>query len=82
MHPLRRTWKAADLYPWPQDAHRHSFISYRRQLVGDWQTALDAGTSEAIIKKHYKRPVTKADAERFFNIRPAASAAGKVVSMR
>lgn len=79
---LRDTWKAADLYPWPQDAHRHSFISYRRQLVGDWQTALDAGTSEAIIKKHYKRPVTKADAERFFNIRPAASASGKVVAMR
>ena len=80
--PLRDTWKAANLYPWPQDAHRHSFISYRRQLVGDWQTALDAGTSEAIIKKHYKRPVTKDDAERFFNIRPAASAAGKVVAMR
>jgi integrase len=82
MHPLRRAWKAADLYPWPQDAHRHSFISYRRQLVGDWQTALDAGTSEAIIKKHYKRPVTKDEAERFFNIRPSASAAGKVVAMR
>ncbi len=81
MHPLRRAWKTAGLYPWPQDAHRHSFISYRRQLVGDWQTALDAGTSEAIIKKHYKRPVTKEDAERFFNIRPAAAATGKIVAI-
>jgi integrase len=82
MHPLRRAWKAADLYPWPQDAHRHSFISYRRQLTSDGQTAREAGTSEAIIKKHYKRPVTTANAERFFNIRPAASAAGKVVAIR
>jgi integrase len=82
MHVLRDAWKRAKIYPWPQDAHRHSFISYRRQLVGDWQTALDAGTSEKIIKKHYKRPVTKDDAERFFNIRPAASAAGKVVAIR
>ncbi len=81
MHPLRRAWMAAGIYPWPQDAHRHSFISYRRQLVGDWQTALDAGTSEKIIKKHYKRPVLKEDAERFFNIRPAASASGKIVAI-
>ena len=29
---------------WPQDAHRHSFISYRRRIIGDAQTALDAGT--------------------------------------
>jgi integrase len=81
MRPLREVWKAAKLYPWPQDAHRHSFISYRRQLVGDWQTALDAGTSEAIIKKHYKRPVLKEDAERYFGIRPAAASTGKVVAL-
>jgi integrase len=82
MRPLREVWQAAKIYPWPQDAHRHSFISYRRQLVGDWQTALDAGTSEAIIKKHYKRPVLKEDAERYFSIRPATAAAGKVVAIR
>jgi integrase len=40
MHALRKTWKRAGLYPWPQDAHRHSFISYRRQLIGDMRTAL------------------------------------------
>lgn len=79
MHALRKTWKRAGLYPWPQDAHRHSFISYRRRLIGDAQTALDAGTSETIIKKHYKRPVTQDDAMRFFSIRPALETAGKVV---
>ena len=51
MHALRATWKRAGIYPWPQDAHRHSFISYRRRIIGDAQTALDAGTSETIIKR-------------------------------
>lgn len=81
MHALRATWKRAGLYPWPQDAHRHSFISYRRRIIGDAQTALDAGTSETIIKRHYKRPVTLEDAERYFNIRPAAEAAEKIVAI-
>ena len=81
MHALRATWKRAGLYPWPQDAHRHSFISYRRRIIGDAQTALDAGTSETIIKRHYKRPVTVDDAERFFSIRPASETGQKIVSM-
>jgi hypothetical protein len=41
-------------------------------MIGDAQTALDAGTSETIIKRHYKRPVTEGDAERFFSIMPGA----------
>lgn len=81
VHALRATWKRAGIYPWPQDAHRHSFISYRRRLIGDAQTALDAGTSETIIKKHYKRPVMLEDAERYFSIRPASEAAGKVIAI-
>jgi integrase len=82
MHALRATWKRAGIYPWPQDAHRHSFISYRRRLIGDAQTALDAGTSELIIKKHYKRPVLEEDAKRYFSITPASEASGKVVAYR
>jgi len=78
MHPLRKVWKAAGIYPWPQDAHRHSFISYQRTLIGDALTALWAGTSESIIKHVYKRPVSKAAAERFFAIRPAT--AEKIIS--
>ena len=77
MRPLRAAWKDAGLYPWPQDAHRHSFISYRRTEVGDSMTALEAGTSESIIKRHYKRPVSKEAAEKFFAIRP--SKGGKVI---
>jgi len=79
MRPLREVWKAAGLYPWPQDAHRHSFISYRRTQVGDAITALEAGTSESIIKRHYKRPVSKEAAERFFAILPKTS--GKIISI-
>lgn len=70
MHVLRKTWKRAKLHPWPPDAHRHSFISYRRRLIGDAQTALDAGTSEGIIKRHYKRPTTEKDALAYFKIVP------------
>jgi integrase len=77
MRPLRKVWEAAGVYPWPQDAHRHSFISYRRTQVGDAITALEAGTSESIIKRHYKRPVSKEAAEKFFAILPAP--AGKVI---
>lgn len=77
MRPLRKVWSAAGVYPWPQDAHRHSFISYRRTQVGDAMTALEAGTSESIIKRHYKRPVSKEAAERFFAIRPHVE--GKVI---
>jgi integrase len=77
MRPLRKVWEAAGVYPWPQDAHRHSFISYRRTQVGDAITALEAGTSESIIKRHYKRPVSKEAAERFFAILPAKG--GKVI---
>ena len=78
MRPLRTVWQAANVYPWPADAHRHSFISYQRTLVGDALTALWAGTSESIIKRHYKRPVSKEAAERFFAIRPAT--AEKIIS--
>ncbi len=74
MHALRVTWKRAGLYPWPQDAHRHSFISYRRKTVGDATTAMEAGTSETIIKRHYQRPVTAEDAARYFEIRPSDAA--------
>lgn len=39
---------------------------------------LGAGTSETIIKKHYKGPVMLEDAERFFSIRPHGEAEKKI----
>ena len=78
-YAFRKVWKRAGIYPWPQDAHRHSFISYHRQLHGDTMTALNAGTSERIIKKHYKRPVTTKAAEAYFALRPKTS--GKIISI-
>lgn len=74
MRPLREVWKAAKLHPWTPDWHRHSFISYRRVMVGDSQTAMDAGTSEKIIKRHYKRPVLKTEAKKFWAIVPSLNA--------
>ena len=80
--PKRETWKRAGLYPWKQNAHRRSFISYYRQLHGDVKTARDAGTSEQKIKDNYKRPVQQKDAERFFQIYPPSLPdSGKIVPM-
>lgn len=50
---------------------RHSFISYRCAETGDVaQVADDVGNSPGTIKKHYRSLVTKADAGKFFAIRP------------
>jgi hypothetical protein len=55
------------------DVLRHTFVSMHaasfKSLGG---TALEAGNSEGIIKKHYYNLVSNADAEAFWNIRPAA----------
>lgn len=56
---------------WSQDVMRHSFISYavaKRKSVGE--VALEAGNSEAVIKKHYLKMVTVKEAEKFWAIEP------------
>ena len=53
------------------DETRHSFISYHVALnrsVGD--AALQAGNSEAIVKKHYLNLYTVAEGKKFFKIIP------------
>lgn len=53
---------------------RHSFVTYRVALTGDVpRAALEAGNSPTVIHAHYRGLTTKADAERFFNIRPDAA---------
>jgi len=44
--------------------------------------ALQMGNSPQVIHSAYKGLVTKTDAERFFALRPAADAAGKIVPMK
>lgn len=57
--------------PWPNNATRHSFVSYSVALHGAKDTALRAGHSEDMLFQHYRALVTKADAEAFWAIRPA-----------
>ena len=65
---------------WSPDVMRHSFISYAVALTESvGKVALWAGNSEAIIKKHYLKMVTKTEAEAFFAILPDRP--GNVVPM-
>lgn len=56
---------------WPHNAPRHSFCSYHLAM---WrkasETALEAGHSEAMLFRHYRALVSKAEAEKFWAIRP------------
>lgn len=55
---------------WKRNAHRHSFISYRAALVGLAQTAMEAGNSESEAKASYNDAQSKADARRWFAVKP------------
>ncbi|SRR6266849_1943095 len=58
---------------WKPNALRHSFGSYRMEMVKNaGQVALEMGNSAAIVMKHYHEIVDAKDAERYWNIRPAA----------
>lgn len=70
----------------PDNAFRHSFISYRCAATGDVAgTAQEAGNSAAVVFKHYRELVAKEDGEAWFDLTPAAvakiaDAAGKAVA--
>ena len=55
------------------DVLRHTYIS---MLVGKFRSvgdaALQAGNSEAVIRKYYLDVKSVAEAEKFWNVRPAA----------
>jgi integrase len=58
--------------PWPHNALRHSYISYRIAVVQSAaQVALEAGNSPDIIFKHYRELVTEPEAKEWFAIMPA-----------
>jgi integrase len=56
--------------PWSHDVLRHSFVSYAVPIHGISQTGLLADHSEAILKRHYRELVTRADAKKFWSILP------------
>jgi integrase len=76
--------KSADVKEWPQNGLRHSFASYHLAAYNDTvRTAFLMGHSNPrIVHDHYKALVQKSDAERFWALRPAADAAGKIVAMK
>lgn len=56
---------------WPRNAGRHSFVSYRIRMAGEFVAAEDAGhESVSITRKRYKKQVTRRAAEAWFAIRP------------
>lgn len=73
--PLRN-WrnKIADIHaavkPWPSDALRHSFVSYHLEIHGWELTVEQAGHSLATSFNHYRALTTKADARKFWALRP------------
>ena len=60
-----------DLRPWPDNALRHSGISYRLALTRDLpRVATEAGNSPAIVQRHYAELVKPNAAKKFFAILP------------
>lgn len=64
----------------PENCFRHAYISHAVSKSGDIpRTSLDAGNSVAIIHKHYRSLVTKAEGEAWFAISPSAPAKGRKI---
>jgi len=56
---------------WPEDVMRHSFCSYRlAQTKSISVVAEEAGNSDAIIRKHYRKPIPESQAALYFKIQP------------
>jgi integrase len=76
---------AAKISPWPNNALRHSFGSYHLKHFGnDAQTRLQMGhwRDSEVLFGHYRRAVTRRNAERYWNLVPNGDAScSKVVSM-
>lgn len=71
--------KRKKLKPWPDNALRHSAISYRLAKTSDLSlVATQAGNSPSMVKRHYDAVVEKDAAEAWFSIRPAEFETGKV----
>lgn len=67
------------LKPWPDNALRHSAISYKLAQTSDLaKVATQAGNSPSMVKRHYDAVVTAKEAEAWFAIRPAEFESGKV----
>ncbi len=72
----------AGVTDWPDNAMRHSFVSYRLAATGNAaRTALESGHDQAVLFAHYRELVRPKEAERFWSIRPEAGK-DKVVAFK
>ena len=65
------------LRPWPHDATRHTFATYALALTGDpGRVSLWLGHegNPRMLYTHYRGLATKAEAEKYFALRPTGSA--------
>ena len=68
---------------WHNDVMRHTFATYHLAAFNDiGKLSLQMGNSPQVIHSAYKGLVSKADAERFFALRPSADAAEKIAPMK
>jgi integrase len=70
---FEQTREAAGIVPWPHNALRHSFGSYHLKHFGnDALTRLQMGhwRDSTVLFAHYRRAVTRGNAERYWNIVP------------
>ena len=66
-----RSLKAAGLWPWSENRLRDSFVSYRYEATGSAEkTAKEAGHSVQVMFDRYQKIVSRADAAKFWAIRP------------
>ncbi len=67
---------------WYNDVMRHTYATYSLAAFNDiGKLSLQMGNSPQVIHSAYKGLVSKADAERFWALRPAPDAARKIVPM-
>jgi integrase len=67
--------------PYRRNGLRHGFVSFRFALnANENLTAAEAGNSPAMVHKNYKGLATKAEGEKWFNVKPA-EIAGNIVSL-
>ena len=75
---------AAGITDWPKNALRHSFASYHFAAFKNaplTASMLGHHSSTATFEKRYKKRVKPSDAERFWQIKPSADGAKKIVRM-
>ena len=80
---IKKLATLAGLTQWKQNGLRHCFCTYHLAAGKDpVRTAYEAGNSAEVIKRCYDALASEATAKRFWELRPDAAVAGKIVPMQ